>query len=245
MKSNILAMLFVAVAASCALANAADPVVVELFTSEGCSSCPPADAVLRELGERDDVIILAWHVDYWDRLGWADPFGDAAYSERQLAYAKSMKLRSRYTPQMIVNGETEFNGSDRARALREIARAEPFTTSVSLDSIAVTNDAVTIAATVRNARPETRVLIAITEDSLETADVPRGENRGKTLAHDGVVRYHATLDLSPDETQSQTFKLPLDPKWSRKNLKVVALVESQAGRGVSAATVEPMHHIDP
>ena len=240
MKFNILAMLFIAVAASCALANAAEPVVAELFTSEGCSSCPPADAVLRELGERDDVIILAWHVDYWDRLGWTDPFGDAAYSERQLQYARSMNLNSRYTPQMIVNGEAEFNGSDKARALREIERAKALPASVSLDNIDVTGDAVTIKTTILNAPSKSRLLVAITENGLETADIPRGENRGRTLLHNGVVRYHATLDLATTETQTHTLKLPLKAAWTRANLKVVALVEPQDGHGVSGATESPL-----
>lgn len=239
MKTRIFSGLLLVLVA-CVPAAVAEPVVVELFTSEGCSSCPPADALLRELGERVDVIILAWHVDYWDRLGWADPFGEAAYSERQLQYARLMNLNSRYTPQMIINGNAEFNGRDKARALREIERAGAFPASVTLDSINISDGAIAVNATVRNAAPKSRLLVAITEHGLETPNIPRGENRGKTLLHDGVVRYYATLDLHDDQLQSHTLKLPLDAAWIRANSKVVALIESQENHGVSAATIASM-----
>src|SRR5438309_7939527 len=99
------------------------PIVVELFTSEGCSSCPPADALLAELAKRPDVLALSFHVDYWDRLGWKDPFSSRAATDRQNRYAKLLKLATVYTPQIVVDGRWEAVGSDRADVERALDRA--------------------------------------------------------------------------------------------------------------------------
>src|SRR5947207_9546964 len=99
------------------------PVVAELFTSEGCSSCPPADALLAELAKRPDVLALSFHVDYWDRLGWKDPFSSRAATDRQNRYAKLLKLATVYTPQIVVDGRWEAVGSDRADVERALDRA--------------------------------------------------------------------------------------------------------------------------
>ena len=110
------------------------PTVVELFTSEGCSSCPPADALLAELAKRPDVLALSFHVDYWDRLGWKDPFSSRAATDRQSRYAKLLKLATVYTPQIVVDGRWEAVGSDRTdveRAL-ELARRDPSEVPVTL-----------------------------------------------------------------------------------------------------------------
>jgi hypothetical protein len=112
-----------------------NPVVLELFTSQGCSSCPPADALLSELSEREGVIALALHVDYWDYLGWKDSFGKAAHTLRQRAYAKKMHKRSVYTPQVIVQGEDQLVGHDAEAIDRRIAahRAKPPMVALRLD----------------------------------------------------------------------------------------------------------------
>src|SRR5205823_8102402 len=99
------------------------PIVVELFTSEGCSSCPPADALLAELARRPDVLALSFHVDYWDRLGWKDPYSSRAATDRQNRYAKLLALATVYTPQIVVDGRWEAVGSDRADVERALERA--------------------------------------------------------------------------------------------------------------------------
>lgn len=192
--------------------------VVELFTSEGCSSCPPADEVLQRLqrdhgadGER--VFVLSFHVDYWNRLGWADPFSAPAYSQRQRDYAHALGNRSIYTPQMVINGETEFVGSREAVAQREVERVlQPghmADVGVGL-AIHTQRDAKTIDIDWRLDRlPDGAVLnLAVVENGL-SIDVPRGENRGQTLRHDGVVRVLHTLTPSAKHG-SVTLELPQD-----------------------------------
>lgn len=178
--------------------SAAGFAVVELFTSEGCSSCPPADDVLGAVAEKaakdgTPVYALAFHVDYWDNLGHKDPFGAAAWSERQRAYAAAWKKSGLYTPQMVVNGAAEFNGSDRAKATREIdtALAAPGPVKVTLTARTGKADdkpgAVEVGYAVTGAARGSKLVVVLTEDGLATS-VKRGENAGRTLKHAGVVR---------------------------------------------------------
>ena len=166
-------------------AAGAGTAVVELFTSEGCSSCPPADALLSELAKEDTpgVILLELHVDYWDRLGWPDPWARSQFSDRQRRYGE--RFDQVYTPQMVVNGQTQFVGSDRVMARATIAKA------LAAPQSALTVDArragETILATVSGAPDGTTLVAAIVEDGL-SSDVQRGENRGAKLRHDRVAR---------------------------------------------------------
>jgi len=168
------------------------PVVLELFTSQGCSACPPADSVLAALGRRDGVIALAFHVPYWDHMGWRDPFALAVSAQRQRAYARAMKQRSIYTPQIVVQGAAETVGHDRAAVERLIAAAPPIAA---------------IAVTMLNRNPPVLSLrIPPLEEPLAEAQlwlavylahqvvhVANGENAGQTLQHAFVVRWAAAV----------------------------------------------------
>lgn len=177
-------------ALAAAPAPAATPVLVELFTSEGCSSCPPADRLLARLaGPRSVpgvlVVPLALHVDYWDRLGWKDPFSSAVFTWRQEEYAVRLGSAGRvYTPQIVVDGLRELVGSDEAAARRaiEAAAREP-----KAFARVVPGEGGQLRVTVAGAAPGAAVVLAVTEDP-PASDVTRGENAGKTLAHLAVAR---------------------------------------------------------
>jgi hypothetical protein len=221
------------------------PVVVELFTSEGCSSCPPADRVLRELaagqGEGGaEVIALELHVDYWNDLGWRDPFSSAAYSARQASYGASRV----YTPQMIVGGGEEFVGSDAMHARAAIARAAAAERDVAAVPVAlhVTRPAgsdaplaVSVQVDVGAHAAPADLWLAITEDGLAT-DVTRGENAGAHLLHAPVVRLlRLAAPLPPSRTATtQRTSLVLAPAWKRPALRVVAFVQERGERGPGA-----------
>ena len=169
------------------------PVLVELFTSEGCSSCPPADALLGKLEHLQPVngaqiIILGEHVDYWDKDGWRDRFSSPDYTQRQNEYAAKLHVNDSYTPQMIVDGTDQFLGSDAQHAVKSITTAAQ-TQKVSLTVTNVTVDGHRISAEV-SAPPFSFKgdLYAALVDPVDTTDVKKGENGGKHLEHAGVVR---------------------------------------------------------
>lgn len=212
--------------------------VVELFTSEGCSSCPPAEANLnrlhREATKADRrVFVLAFHVDYWDRLGWADPFSDAAYSERQRNYARTGDGRV-YTPQMIVNGREPFVGSRTQESDQRIAAALRIDPPVGVGLAASRDDrkqTVTIDWRIDPLPEGAELQLALVEDGLST-DVPKGENRGLTLRHDGVVRAFKTIN--PD-TQTGQSTFTLNKNVDPKETSVVAFVQDRRTREILAA----------
>ena len=209
------------------------PVVVELFTSEGCSSCPAADDVLRTLETRQpvpgaEVIVLGEHVDYWNRLGWRDPFSAAQFSERQRQYASGFGTGS-YTPQAVVNGRYELVGSrgpELARRVAEAARAPHAT-------VALTRAANALSVQVSHLPAGTAaadVLLALTETGLST-QVGRGENAGRLLHHAAVVRALRPLGtVGAGGTFSTTVPLALDPSWQTANLRAVVLVQEPGSR---------------
>lgn len=162
------------------------PVVVELFTSQGCSSCPPADALLAELARRDDVLPLALHVDYWDYIGWTDSFADPAFTQRQKAYARIAGARTIYTPQMVVGGVDQLIGT-KAMELGELIekhQAEP--ARVALD-VAQGSARLTIRAEARGALPGVVVVQLVRFRPEETVAIGRGENAGRTITYVNIV----------------------------------------------------------
>jgi hypothetical protein len=167
----------------------AGPVVVELFTSQGCSSCPPADEYLGALAERDDVIALSLHVDYWDYLGWRDVFGAPAHTQRQRNYAAAMRERSIYTPQLVIQGSEHVVGSNIDLAdkaiLRQQAKAQPALVSLRIkDDLLVAEISPAEQSTLRL---RGQVLMAW-YSSAEEVEIQRGENRGRKLVHHNVVK---------------------------------------------------------
>ena len=160
------------------------PVVVELFTSQGCSSCPPADKVLGQIADRDDVIAIALHVDYWDYLGWKDEFADPSFTKRQRAYARAKGSRTVYTPQMIVGGADHIVGT-RSMELADLIqkhRAAPNPVKITLQR---DGDRVRIAAVGKTSGDAIVHILTYTPKS--TVKVRRGENAGRTLDYHNTV----------------------------------------------------------
>jgi hypothetical protein len=206
------------------------PVVVELFSSEGCSSCPAADVLLARLDREQpiagaEVIALEMHVDYWNYLGWSDPFSQAAFSARQRKRAQYMGNAGVYTPQMVVDGQDEFTGSREMAATSAIERAVR-TAHVPV-KLARDGDAITIDVGTIPTNETTRVMMAVTERGLRT-NVLAGENRGSTLAHGPVVR--SLRDVGADRRVVQ-------PRVAGR--RVVVFVETRDSMHVlGAATIE-------
>jgi hypothetical protein len=216
----------------------AGPIVVELFTSEGCSSCPPADALLgklRQAGtvEGAEVLILGEHVDYWNRLGWADRFSSAALTERQNEYARRFDLNSSYTPQMVIDGRAELVGNDESRVRRQLALAahSPKTAQIKLSWNAEGQLQVDIDGT---AERDGQVLLAITEDGL-SAQVGGGENGGRTLHHTGVVRELREIGSLRHGQFSSVVKIGHHSDWKSENLRAVVFVQKPGHRDVTGA----------
>ncbi len=214
------------------------PVLVELFTSEGCSSCPPADALLMRLDQEAkvagaEVIVLSEHVDYWNYIGWTDPFSSPDYSERQRTYARTLN-GDVYTPQMVVDGTEDFVGSDERRARAAIARASRKPkASVEIHPAGQTDDgklvlAVSVADLPKSAEGEKAdLLVALTESNLTVA-VPRGENSGRQLSHTSVVRRLERVAELDGKREFST-KLEVAPAngWKAKDLRAVAIVQER------------------
>lgn len=164
--------------------------VLELFTSEGCSSCPPADDLLPQLARLDSNIIpLSFHVDYWNRLGWTDPFSSSEYSERQREYAKHLNLESVYTPQLIVNGEYELVGSSRNAAEATIKKVlkEKAAISLAISDVKLSKNKLNFSVTVTGETKGMNLLAALVQKNAVTT-VKAGENSGARLTHTNVVR---------------------------------------------------------
>jgi hypothetical protein len=186
---------------------------VELFTSEGCSSCPPADKLMEKIQKENEarVYILVFHVDYWDRLGWKDSFSNADYSKRQYQYAGWLNIQSVYTPQVIVNGKTELVGSDEAKLNQAIMTGlstKP-TSQLSLKMIEMVNSQVSLQYSVENPPENCSVFFALVQKKA-TSHVERGENKGLTLTHVQIVRNLQQIALKSKNNGAVRMNLPTD-----------------------------------
>ena len=205
-------------------ARAADaPTVVELFTSQGCSSCPPADAFLTDLAQkRADVLPLAFHVTYWDYLGWKDPYSLDAATARQRDYARQIGKEGIYTPQMVVDGTTGFVGSDRPEGLAAIAGAARKTVPVSL-----ARDGQTLLITVGAGSGQARVLL-VGFDRTHQTPIGRGENGGRTLTESNIVRSLTPIGAWTGTTLSLHQSPPIGESFA-------VLLQADDGRIIGAA----------
>jgi hypothetical protein len=211
------------------VAAAQPPIVVELFTSEGCSSCPPADALLGELAARPEVLALSFHVDYWDRLGWKDPFSTAAATARQQHYAQLLGTAAVYTPQIVVDGRWQAVGSDRGEVERAIAAASRIPAAVPV-TLALDHGRARIAIGPAGGSAAGSVVL-IGFDRRHIDAVRGGENDGLTLAHVDVVRGIAEIG---GLDQGGTIEMPVN--WHADRLAV--LVEAKDGQILGAAVTD-------
>jgi len=236
------------------LASAADrpaaPVIVELFTSEGCSSCPAADRLLARLEQTQPVpgahvIAIEEHVDYWNQLGWNDPFSSPQYRARQNDYAMVFHASNVYTPQMVVNGSVEFVGSDMSRAIREIgAAAQAETTKIELAAAPNSKDSELLDLSMHVIAPpaaklrDSNVYLAVTEGNLATA-VARGENAGHTVQHSSVARSFGVIGKvdAKDNNGQVVSTLRLPHEWKREHLRAVVFVQERKSLHITGASV--------
>lgn len=228
--------------------GATAPVLVELFTSEGCSSCPPADALLARLVktqpiEGAEIIPLALHVDYWNYLGWRDPFSSADFSARQSEYAAAYRKDGVYTPQMIVDGVTEFPGGNNGAANDAIAKAARNPKADVKITRAAGGEETSVRLNLRLENiPRVKegdaayVLLAVTESDL-TTDVQRGENSGRKLSHVGVVRQLKTIGSLADARNgvfTAEAVVPVEKNWRRDKLRAVIFAQERGSRRILA-----------
>lgn len=173
------------------------PVVIELYTSQGCASCPPADELLNELAEHDGVLPLALHVDYWDYIGWADTFGKPAFSERQKSYARKMGRKSVYTPQMVIGGIDDIQGNAAMQVVALIAehRMNPFAEGmVTVEISAQESGGVTISAQARSVLDYAADVQIVRYLEEATVEIMAGENAGREITYRNIVTDWIVLD---------------------------------------------------
>jgi len=227
------------------------PVVVELFTSEGCSSCPPADGLLARMERTQPVagariIALEEHVDYWNQLGWKDPFSSAQYRARQNDYALVFHTDNIYTPQMIVSGQSGFVGDDSSEAYQQIGQAlEAQTAVIELKTAPNSGSADLVDLTVRvtnskNPKPrDANLFLAVTESDL-SSNVSHGENAGRFLKHAPVVRNFGVIgriDPRGANVGQVVSTLRLPSEWKRENLRAVVFVQERETLRITGAGV--------
>lgn len=212
--------------------------VVELFTSEGCSSCPPADELVARIEkeyQNQPVYILAFHVDYWNRLGWKDVFSSADYSKRQQDYAKSLHLSSVYTPQIVINGTKEFVGSQegnlRSSIKAGLQKAAP--AQISLTDIKNNGSQLTVNYHTGGISKNCEIVWALVQKSAQT-NVKAGENKGHTLTQVQIVRELKSTEINSNKAGSAQLALP--KLIAGQNLEVIALLQdTESGQILGAA----------
>jgi hypothetical protein len=215
--------------------------LIELFTSEGCSSCPPADAILEEVQKKysdKNVLVLSYHVDYWDKLGWKDIFSDASFTQRQEYYSTIFRLNTIYTPQVVVNGSKEFIGSNKSKLISSIEEQlnEKSAVSIKLNAIQHTEGKIDVqySAEGTDAKKEQAILVLI--QKMATNEIKKGENKGRTLHHINIVKNIFYLPLKEKTTN---FTIPAG--FSKEDFSVAGFIQDKRSgkiKAMQSATVE-------
>lgn len=230
--------------------NTPSPVLVELFTSEGCSSCPPADALLQQLDRTQPVpgahlIVLSEHVDYWNHLGWADPYSSRFFSDRQSTYSDRFGLSSVYTPQMVVDGTTQFVGNDSRSANQAVTKAlaqrkvSVRITGISVDASKILRAHIDTDALPEALKADKADLYLVVALNHAESQVVRGENDGRRLSHVDVVESLTKIGrMQPGEAFSQDVQVKLPSKADPANLRVIAFIQQAGQRRVLGAAQE-------
>ena len=207
--------------------------VLELFTSQGCSSCPPADKLVSNYISKENIFVLSFHVDYWNRLGWRDPFSSKEYSQRQENYSKFLKAGI-YTPQLVINGQTEMIGSDESKisnTLRKV-QAEPRVAELSIKKLTSANGTININFIASGNDAGAVLNIALVEKKI-TTDIKAGENSGVQLTNYNVVRNFKTISQLRNGSNTSDINIP--PGIDANNISVVLFIQNK-DNGISAAT---------
>jgi hypothetical protein len=210
--------------------------VIELFTSEGCSSCPPADELVAKIQKESagkQIYILAYHVDYWNHLGWKDQFSSADFSKRQHDYANYLHLQSVYTPQIVVNGKTEFVGSEEG-TLRNAVRNSLLKTPaghVDLTILKADKNQASLKYTVEGIEKNTVLFVALLQKSAQT-NVMRGENGGHTLSHVQIVRKLQQITISGN---GGVEKITLPQGFDPRSWEIIGFLQNTANGAVTGA----------
>lgn len=214
------------------------PVLVELFTSQGCPTCPEADKVLAQLENTQpvagaEIITLAWHVNLWDSFNWKDEFSSPAFTQRQVIYSRVLFISEIYTPQMFVDGTVHFIGSKSDKATKAITQASK--TAKPKINLSMSDEKLSINIPNLPKHETATVYLAFTEDKL-VRNIERGNNAGKTLDHPSVARgiqAVGTIDAQMQQYKAEIFP-QLQSEWKRENLKVIVFVQENATRKIIA-----------
>ncbi|GAB2987936.1 thioredoxin family protein [Mucilaginibacter puniceus] len=211
--------------------------VVELYTSEGCSSCPPADELVSKIQKENNsqVYILAFHVDYWNRLGWKDVFSNAEYSNRQNDYAHYLKTSSVYTPQIVVNGKKEFIGSQEGnlRSAIKSALSKEAQAKLLLSNVQASNKKASVSYALEGNLINNNLLLALVERSAKNV-IKAGENSGRTLSHVQIVRDLQTVSIN--KGKSGTANLTLPNGFNAQNFEIIGLLQNTVTGEITGAT---------
>lgn len=232
-KTLTLLIVIVAITAAAAQTKSALPpfAVVELFTSEGCNACPPADELLEKIQAEADknkqsVYTIAYHVDYWNKLGWKDPYSKLQFTYLQQNYISALNDDNMYTPYMIVNGQTAFNGTNENKANHaiDVALKTTPTFNISIKKDSIINDTLYISYQSNVASADVSIKVLLLESDLKSV-VTAGENKGKTFLHNNVCRAYQSKTMSNKTGQ---VKIAIKNLILNKNLKMIAFVQQKS-----------------